>query len=655
MSEFELNFFSLDLMRCEISRPIDPYFALFFNLFHPILTLFIQTKKEVHFMFEEEVLEKLFQGVSKRLRASNVSRTFYTQSFLTLNNTEINFNVPEKAESDSSNPKKRKEREVEDGRECKGDDVAFITAEEDDESVRSGRNNLQENRRNGNDGEGEESVINVDDVREGSSSSAESLRKHSAERSDPTQTAKGSVRGSNTAPSSSSSSSASSSHPKPANKLVRTDPSLVKIDSFYKATQSQSYSAEARVDRDYETGGGVGGEEDDSGSSMIYCGECVNGIPMRNEKNKRRKSAEKRSEIPGTNIILDSVGDDDDGDFTVGDDSMAVETIGCQCCGKGEIDKYRKRKITPGMTGNTFSTGLNNTSNNSHNDYRPKMVKFADTKCLYASVQTLLQEIKNDKHNGLENILKNNTFVGIIDGTYCSVQFGTKLLLLDYSTLLFHLFSQLSIRRFAEMSRIILATPLSVRQYVLCALNSPEGGWKKENGEKDKIASCVEKVLIDNSEMLEEYYRIGVNEQGLLCTLPDLLPGYLPDTAGLPMFLLRLATETNWEEEIPCFRSISTEIGHFYSSITADGTPLQDENNEKHGGNENGALGITETDIRSEGKGWRTQSNPSGIFSTLLMPALRMHLVAPKQCVEDGSTVVQIAALEQLYKIFERC
>ena len=278
------------------------------------------------------------------------------------------------------------------------------------------------------------------------------------------------------------------------------------------------------------------------------------------------------------------------------------------------------------------------------------MVKFVDTKCLYASVQTLLQEIKNNKHDGLENILKNNTFVGIIDSTYCSVQFGTKLLLLDYSTLLFHLFYQLSIRRFAEMSRIILATPLSVRQYVLCALNSPEGGWKQEDGEKDKIASCVQKVLIDNSEMLEEYYRIGVNEQGLLCTLPDLLPGYLPDTAGLPMFLLRLVTETNWEEEIPCFRSIATEIGYFYSSIPADDClHLQDEK----GGNENGPTG--KTDMRNDLKGRRKPSNSSGIFATLLMPALRMHLSAPRQCVEDGSTVVQIAALEQLYKIFERC
>jgi DNA mismatch repair protein Mlh1 C-terminus len=604
-------------------------------------------------MFEEEVLEKLFQGVSKRLRASNVSRTFYTQSFLTLNNTEINFNEHEKSESQSSNPKKRKEREIEDDREGNCDDATSITAEMDDESVITGRNNLPENHRNSNNGEGEESVMNDDDVREGSSSSSESpesWRKHSTERSDPTQTAKGSVRGRSAAPSSSS--SASSSHPKPANKLVRTDPSLVKIDSFFKATQSQSFKTEATADRNFKMGGGEGGEEDDSGNSMIYCGECVNGIPKRSDTNKRRKSSETRSKIPGTNIVVDNIRDNDDGDFTVDDDSVAVETIGCQCCGKGEIDKYRK--IAPAITGSTVGTdaGLINSNSNRNNDFRHKMAKFVDTKCLYASVQTLLQEIKNNKHDGLENIMKNNTFVGIIDGTYCSVQFGTKLLLLDYSTLLFHLFSQLSIRRFAEMSRIILATPLSVRQYVLCALNSPEGGWKKENGEKDKIALCVEKVLIDNSEMLEEYYRIGVNEQGLLCTLPDLLPGYLPDTAGLPMFLLRLATETNWEEEIPCFRSISTEIGHFYSSITADDAPLQDE---KQGGNESFPLGITETDMRRGGKGRRKPSISSGIFSTLLMPALRMHLVAPKQCVEDGSTVVQIAALEQLYKIFERC
>lgn len=36
-------------------------------------------------MYEEEFLEKLYNGISQRLRSSNESRTFYTQSVINLN------------------------------------------------------------------------------------------------------------------------------------------------------------------------------------------------------------------------------------------------------------------------------------------------------------------------------------------------------------------------------------------------------------------------------------------------------------------------------------------------------------------------------------------------------------------------------------------
>ena len=44
-------------------------------------------------MFEEEVLEALYKGVSQRLRSSNDSRTFYTQSVISLtSNTGLGIN-----------------------------------------------------------------------------------------------------------------------------------------------------------------------------------------------------------------------------------------------------------------------------------------------------------------------------------------------------------------------------------------------------------------------------------------------------------------------------------------------------------------------------------------------------------------------------------
>mmetsp|Transcript_14878 Transcript_14878/g.21464 ORF Transcript_14878/g.21464 Transcript_14878/m.21464 type:complete len:93 (+) Transcript_14878:607-885(+) len=42
--------------------------------------------------------------------------------------------------------------------------------------------------------------------------------------------------------------------------------------------------------------------------------------------------------------------------------------------------------------------------------------------------------------------------------------------------------------------------------------------------------------------------------------------GFQPCPGGLPLFLLRLATEVNWNEEKACFRSISRELGLYYGS-----------------------------------------------------------------------------------------
>jgi DNA mismatch repair protein MLH1 len=289
------------------------------------------------------------------------------------------------------------------------------------------------------------------------------------------------------------------------------------------------------------------------------------------------------------------------------------------------------------MIDNSNSSSNGNTALRAH-----RSITFTDTKCQYASVQSLFTELKSHRHEGLEKILKQHTFVGLVDYTYCSIQFGTRLLLLDHSTLLRHLFYQLVIRRFSEMPRIILGKPLSIKDYVLAALNSPEGQWTIKNGPKEDIVDNVLTILTENSEMLEEYFKIGVNEFGMLCTLPELLAGHTPTPEGLPMFLLRLATEVNWEDEIQCFRSIATEIGFLYAAlpieynldVTADSSTVE---------------ATVEISMSFPG--------PSGndLFASILMPAIRTYLIAPKQCAEDGNTVVQLAALEQLYKIFERC
>ena len=114
----------------------------------------------------------------------------------------------------------------------------------------------------------------------------------------------------------------------------------------------------------------------------------------------------------------------------------------------------------------------------------------------------------------------------------------------------------------------------------------------------------------------------------MLTALPELIPSYRPDPNQLPMFLLRLATDTDWKEEQGCFRTIACNIAMYYARQASD-----------------------EAEMTS-------QYNVSDVVKTtlvnILLPAIRSQLKLPSECATDG-TVVQIAALEQLYKVFERC
>jgi hypothetical protein len=68
-------------------------------------------------------------------------------------------------------------------------------------------------------------------------------------------------------------------------------------------------------------------------------------------------------------------------------------------------------------------------------------------------------------------MLRNNSFIGVHDDTSCLVQYGTKLLLLDYTYLSKEMFFQISIRRFGCMSKIVLDRSISVVEFVLAALD----------------------------------------------------------------------------------------------------------------------------------------------------------------------------------------
>ena len=118
----------------------------------------------------------------------------------------------------------------------------------------------------------------------------------------------------------------------------------------------------------------------------------------------------------------------------------------------------------------------------------------------------------------------------------------------------------------------------------------------------------------------------------------------------------------DWEEEKACFQTMATEFGWFYG-LQQDPFLLDSSEEEtREGGEERGrGGGVGGEGEREGGEGGVTRRETlykkqpwRWTVEHVIFPALRSDLVAQKNMASDGS-LLQIADLHDLYKVFERC
>ncbi|XP_053189419.1 DNA mismatch repair protein Mlh1 [Scomber japonicus] len=247
------------------------------------------------------------------------------------------------------------------------------------------------------------------------------------------------------------------------------------------------------------------------------------------------------------------------------------------------------------------------------------------------SIKELRTEITENTHKGLQEMLQNHSFVGCVNPQWTLIQHHTKLYLLNTSKLSQELFYQILIYDFGNFGVLRLSTPAPLYDLAMLALESEESGWTEEDGPKEGLAQYIVDFLKNKAEMLEDYFSMEIDQEGNLIGLPLLLDKYTPVMEGLPMFILRLATEVNWDNEKECFRDFSKECSVFYSirkQYILEAEPGEEQD--------------------AELNSWRWK------VEHVIFKALRTLFSPPKRLSEDG-TVLQIANLPDLYKVFERC
>ncbi|XP_011646226.1 DNA mismatch repair protein Mlh1 [Pogonomyrmex barbatus] len=236
------------------------------------------------------------------------------------------------------------------------------------------------------------------------------------------------------------------------------------------------------------------------------------------------------------------------------------------------------------------------------------------------SILKLRKEVEDECHEGLRNILANLIFVGCIDQTSALIQSGVNLYICNTRKLAEELFYEIMLYDFANFAVIKFSERISLFDLAMIALDSGETGWTEEDGPKEELAARVKELLLEKADMMNEYFSIVMDKVGNLRSLPVLLDKYFPYEAEIPLYIMRLATEVEWRKEQLCFQNICRETAKFYSYI-----------NPKH-----------------QTHDWKY------ITEHVLYPAIKESLLPPKHFAHD-STILQIASLPDLYKVFERC
>ncbi|XP_018358636.1 PREDICTED: DNA mismatch repair protein Mlh1 [Trachymyrmex cornetzi] len=236
------------------------------------------------------------------------------------------------------------------------------------------------------------------------------------------------------------------------------------------------------------------------------------------------------------------------------------------------------------------------------------------------SILKLRKDIEDECHEGLRDILTNLTFVGCIDQTSALIQSGVNLYVCNTRKLTEELFYEIMLYDFANFGIIKFSERISLFDLAMIALDSEETGWTEEDGPKEELAARVKELLLEKADMMNEYFSIVMDKVGNLRSLPILLDKYFPYEAEIPLYIMRLATEVDWRKEQLCFQNICRETAKFYSYIS----PKYQTHDWKY---------VTEH---------------------VLYPAIKESLLPPKHFAHD-STILQIASLPDLYKVFERC
>ncbi|KAJ6237000.1 DNA mismatch repair protein mlh1 [Anaeramoeba flamelloides] len=250
------------------------------------------------------------------------------------------------------------------------------------------------------------------------------------------------------------------------------------------------------------------------------------------------------------------------------------------------------------------------------------------------TILELIEEFESEEHEQLTTIFRKGKLISVLDTDFALIQHNEVLYLCDIEIITREFLYQNVLYNFQNLNYIHYENGISLNSLLLSGLNSKHSGWGAGDGDKKEIADIILNLLNSQQIMLFDYFSIKIDKDNKLRTLPLVTPNYCPDPDSLPMFILRLGPEVEWETEKECFKSLALEISRFY-------TPTN-------------RIIYKNFSSKLEKKQYLTEEKKRLriLFKEKIFPQLQKKFVAPQSLI-NNSAIIEIARVDEYDEIFD--
>ncbi|EFO20693.1 hypothetical protein LOAG_07794 [Loa loa] len=191
------------------------------------------------------------------------------------------------------------------------------------------------------------------------------------------------------------------------------------------------------------------------------------------------------------------------------------------------------------------------------NDFNSSVKTLGDgewRKFEFESLQSMKEAICTTASVSLRSLFKEHIYVGAVNVDQVLIQHSTSIYLVDAQDCLRNFFYQILVLSFGNFGSFKLSecAPLAELLHIADSNLSPT--------EVQQKAATV----IENREMLDDYFCLSITENGNLNSIPSLIDGFIPQLESLPQLLLTLANDITWNNEQACFEQVCWALSEFF-------------------------------------------------------------------------------------------